>query len=260
LTHLAAVQGYGQFQYLLGHLRSDDKSGTLYWILLEFTQLECDMDQQILSYDFDKYEQNILTLNWIRECWIFLKLCDVTIQTTGTWKPLRGRKGDVALMEVFANNFFTAKEMKDINRCRIYLQVFYLSDVTDITGHHIEAWVIKGKRDGTRSSMWEWPIHQRPPTAAWKVWNKAIGEAFTEEEDITHQLGEWYDEGGHQQTEWHLDAREETLYRFKNGKWERHEAKQRGRLRFEHECVTVGGPQGITHKAHTTIRSSYIEI
>jgi hypothetical protein len=42
----------------------------------------------------------------------------------------------------------------------------------------------------------------------WKVWNKAIEEAFTEEEDITHQLGEWYDEGGHQQTELHLNARE----------------------------------------------------
>jgi hypothetical protein len=90
--------------------------------------------------------------------------------------------------------------MKDINRCRMYLQVFYLSDVTDIAGHYIEPRVIKGKRDDMRSSKWEWPIQQRPPTAAWKVWNKVIEEAFTEEEDITNQLGEWYDEGGHQQT------------------------------------------------------------
>jgi hypothetical protein len=73
-------------------------------------------------------------------------------------------------------------------------------------------------------------------------------------------LGELYDEGGHQQTECHLNARERTLYRCKNGKWERHEAKQQGRLRFENECVTVGGPQGITNKAHAAIRSSYIEV
>jgi hypothetical protein len=71
----------------------------------------------------------------------------------------------------------------------MYLQVLYLSDVTDIAGHHIEPWVIKGKRDITRSSRWEWPIQQQPPTAAWNVWNKAIEEAFTEEEDITHKLG-----------------------------------------------------------------------
>jgi hypothetical protein len=61
LNHLAVVQGYGQLQYLLGNLRSDDTSGTLYRILMEFTQLECGMEQEILSCDFDKYEKNILT-------------------------------------------------------------------------------------------------------------------------------------------------------------------------------------------------------
>jgi hypothetical protein len=151
-------------------------------------------------------------------------------------------------MEVFTKKNFTAKEMKDINRCRMYLQVLYLSDVIDIAGHHKEPCVIKGKRDGMRSSKWEWPIQQQPPTAAWKVWNMEIKEAFTEEEDITHQLGEWYDKGGHQQTEWHLNAREGTLYQCKDGEWARHEAKQRGRLRFENEGATLGGPQGITHK------------
>jgi hypothetical protein len=200
-----------------------------------------------------------LTPKWTTECWRFLKLCDATIKTTGT-KPLQGRKGDVALMEVFANKKKNAKEMKDINRCRMYLQVFYLSDVTNIAGHHIEEWAIKVKQDGTRSSKWEWPIQQRPPMVARKVWNKVIGEAFIEEEDITHQLGEWYDEGGYQQTEWHLNAREGTLYRCKNGKWERHEAKQQGILRFDNECVTVGGPQGIKHKAQATIISSYIDV
>jgi hypothetical protein len=73
-------------------------------------------------------------------------------------------------------------------------------------------------------------------------------------------LGEWYDEGGHQQKEWHFNAREGTLYPCKNGKLEQHEAKQRGRLRFENECVTVGGPQGTKHKVQSAIRSSYIEV
>jgi hypothetical protein len=88
LAHLSAVQGYGKLQYLLGHLRSDDTSGTLYRILMEFTELECGMEQEILSCYFDKYEKNILTPNWITECWILLKQFDATIKTTGTWKAL----------------------------------------------------------------------------------------------------------------------------------------------------------------------------
>jgi hypothetical protein len=122
---------------------------------MEFTELECCMENEILSCDFNKYEKNILTPNWITECWIFLKQCDATIETTGTWRSLRGRKDDVALMEVFANKNFTAKEMRDINRCRMYLQVFYLSDVAYIAGQKKETLSIKGKRDGTRSSAWE---------------------------------------------------------------------------------------------------------
>jgi hypothetical protein len=109
LDHLAEVKGYGKLQYLLGRLRSDDTSGTLYRILMEYTHMECGMEEEILICDFDKYEKNILTPNWITERWRLLQKCDATIETTGTWKLLRGRKGDVALMEVFANKNFTAK-------------------------------------------------------------------------------------------------------------------------------------------------------
>jgi hypothetical protein len=67
-----------------------------------------------LSCDFDKYENNILTPNCIKEFWRFLNQCNTTIETTRTWKPLQGRKWDVAFTEVFANKNFTAKEMKYI--------------------------------------------------------------------------------------------------------------------------------------------------
>jgi hypothetical protein len=64
-------------------------------------------------------------------------------------------KGDVAFMEVFSNNYFTAKEMKEINRCMMYLQAFYLSDIADIVEQYIDTWAIKKKSDGTGRSKWE---------------------------------------------------------------------------------------------------------
>jgi hypothetical protein len=106
---------------------------------------------------------------------------------------------------------------------------------------------IKGKYDGTRRIKLEWPIKHRPPAEAWMTQNKAIEDSFLDEEDITHHVGELYDEGRHQQTEWILNAREGSVYCWKEVKWERHEAKQRGRLRFENEGTTLGGPAGITH-------------
>jgi hypothetical protein len=63
------------------------------------------------------------------------KASDATIEIPVIWRPLRGMKVDVALMELFKNKNFMAKEMKDINRCRMYLRAFYLSDIADIDGH-----------------------------------------------------------------------------------------------------------------------------
>jgi hypothetical protein len=41
LDHLAAVQGFAQLQYLIGSLRTQDTTGDLYQMLLEYIQLEC---------------------------------------------------------------------------------------------------------------------------------------------------------------------------------------------------------------------------
>jgi hypothetical protein len=40
---------------------------------------------------------------------------------------------------------FTATELKEINRCRIYLRVFYISDIASHYGQGIAEWAIKGR-------------------------------------------------------------------------------------------------------------------
>jgi hypothetical protein len=69
LDHLAAAQGFGQLQYLIGSLRTQDTTGGLCQILLEYTQLECGTATPILEANFGRYEHAILTKNWITECW-----------------------------------------------------------------------------------------------------------------------------------------------------------------------------------------------
>jgi hypothetical protein len=47
---------------------------------------------------------------------------------------------------------FISPEMHDLDRCRLYLQVFFVSDLADVTGVHVEAWETKGRRSYTRTS------------------------------------------------------------------------------------------------------------
>jgi hypothetical protein len=56
LDHLAVVQGFGQLQYLIGSLQTQDIIGYLYQMLLEYTQLECGTATPILEANFARYE------------------------------------------------------------------------------------------------------------------------------------------------------------------------------------------------------------
>jgi hypothetical protein len=47
-------------------------------------------------------------------------------------------------MDEFTTKGMTDAQMKDINRCIIYLQVFYTSDTTDLAGITIDEWAKKG--------------------------------------------------------------------------------------------------------------------
>jgi hypothetical protein len=40
---------------------------------------------------------------------------------------------------------FTATELKEIKRCRIYLRVFYISDIASHDGQGIADWARKGQ-------------------------------------------------------------------------------------------------------------------
>jgi hypothetical protein len=115
--------------------------GDLYHMLLEYTHLECGTActaKPILEAEFTRYEPTILTKNWITECWRYLSLCKSTLSISGLWAPTTARKGDTLLMDEFTTQDMADAHTKDINICRIYLQVFYTSDIMDLAVNTIE--------------------------------------------------------------------------------------------------------------------------
>jgi hypothetical protein len=148
------------------------------------------------------------------------------VKITGLWKPTHGRENENAIMEkITASGRFISVEIRDINRCRLYLQVFFTSDITDNSSKNLEPWVLKGQRQNTRKSTWEWPVQQIPTT--WKAWKKAITELFAQDGSMLQPLGAWYVEH-HTKHEWYLDARAQELWHQTNNKWIRHQAQNIG--------------------------------
>jgi hypothetical protein len=111
LDHLAAIQGFHQLQYLIGSLRTQDTTGDLYEMLLEYTQLECGTATPILEANFASYENAILTKNWITECWGYISMCSSSIKISGLWSPTKERLRDEARMDEFTMQGLSDKQM-----------------------------------------------------------------------------------------------------------------------------------------------------
>jgi hypothetical protein len=177
LDHLATVQLYGQLQYLIRSIRCNDTTGQLARMMLEFAKLECGCMGTVFEQDYERYHRTIIDKNWITEIWYHLQLYDSKIQTNGLWTPKPGREGDTSIMErTTAPGIFTIRELQEINRCRLYLQVFFLSELTDHIGRNIEDWAKQGHKQN-RNSKWEWSVQQRP--TSWKSSKQAVDEVLS---------------------------------------------------------------------------------
>jgi hypothetical protein len=78
-----------------------------------------------------------------------LSTCKATVEINGLWEPKENRKSDLEIMErLIASGRFTGKELQQINYFRIYLQVFFMSDIVSVKGTEVEEWARKGKRKG----------------------------------------------------------------------------------------------------------------
>ena len=88
---------------------------------------------------------------------------------------------------------FTRQELCSLNRCRLYLQVFYLSDIVSGNDRHILQEAEEGYLLSQRRNRWQWPRQPRPPPRDWKTWRIAIHDVWIRSETslISQPLGAW---------------------------------------------------------------------
>jgi hypothetical protein len=188
LDHLAVYQGHSRLQYLMGHIRCNSTTGKLMRLMLGYTQLECGCTENVLEQDFGRYSRVLMTENWITGIWEHLHSCKSTLNINVIWKPLPNLENDVAVMEALTEtDEFSSKDLKEINRCRVYLRVFFISNIYTHDGQRITDWARKGRRDGGRKSSWAWPVQQLP--TLWRAWKLAL-DYLAPDGCVVSQLGD----------------------------------------------------------------------
>ena len=91
---------------------------------------------------------------------------------------------DRNLMECFVDNGYSGTTFAAINRCRLFLQVIHLSDVTTGDGKRICNNAYRGQKHVCLQAIYDWPAQGRPVESDWVEWRKALETTF-----CVHQPG-----------------------------------------------------------------------
>ena len=117
------------------------------------------------------------TNTWIKHVWKFCWEHNVTIHMPPP-KLIPNRENDINIMERFIQQGYSKSYLASLNRCRIYLKVIWLSDITTVDGKNINKVSYQGKYQPNYKSAYTWATIQRPKPTEWTAWRMALRQCF----------------------------------------------------------------------------------
>ena len=185
ITHFFDIQGKQKLKFLTMHLKRNDTTGKLIKIAMQNIQVSVGSSSPFYTLPFEQYNQ-LIPDSWLKQIFEYLDSRQISCDFTNDCTFAPQRQHDLSLMELLAPHF-TSSELVMINRIRIHLQLYFLSDVTDINGSKLIPCIRQMKSD--RTSTWEWPTQSQPKNCS-LLWNRVCKRICLRLE--THRLGAWY--------------------------------------------------------------------
>ncbi len=219
------TQGASHIVDLIENTWKGTITGNLILQSLQHLRIELGTNQNILESKIADFKPLLLTESWIRHVWGFMSKEGITWQDD-TPKIALHRQNDRLLMEeALKCKTLSNAEVKNANKCRIYLQVASLADIATAGGDKICKWAFDGRRIWSRCrEEYKWPKWGKPSKYQWAAWRKFLKHAFCESYQHTFQrpLGKWIT-GIPENWEWFEHKNEDDLFRKTlEGEWERY--------------------------------------
>ena len=162
------------------------------------------------------------------------------------------RDNNKFLMKEFQKAGFSKKQLIKLNRCRFYLHVETLSDITDGKGDQISTLSYTGHKTHYESQLHDWPVQVKPDEAHWTLWRKALRDSFKRTTVqclgiLAEPLGPWID-GKKEQWRWFFsEANSKIYYRtYNTPAWKVYKCtinigqiRKRAQFRFESESEDI---------------------
>jgi len=215
--HLGHEQGIQHVIQLLKHLRTSMLNGQLYSALIDAYHILAVSMQHILEYTEP--------MPWCPNGWLtitcqFLNSINTMITLQHLWIPLSCRVNDHNIMDDIIKQMPHANTSA-INNVRLYLHIFFLSEITNANGTTVLPDVLQNGPRHLGSTV-PWPRQPMPPLEAWKHWQWAIQTMYlcTDSDHLTTPLKEWTKNVNKDWTwEWCINPTTLKLYQRSGEQW-----------------------------------------
>ena len=164
----------------------------LLWISVVWFQLSVGVDFPVFQNVTTKLPHaESLWLSSVRD---FLRTINGSFQLNPTYVPEKPRDGDTFIMDhIIESTWFSNREIRVLNWCRLYLQAVFISDLSNGRGTHLDQQMYKGMIGHSKSSITTQHqfIQERPSPRGWTLWRKACLLWSTEHGKLRQPLGQW---------------------------------------------------------------------
>lgn len=210
---LYSLQGTGQVSAFLKYWRSPCQAGQLLRHSTAWAQYALGISTSFLTDVHNPLPH--MEVQWLNSLRQYLYHINGTIELDNVYVPRTERLHDIHLMDsILRSEQFTAPEIRQLNYCRLYLQVVTLSDITLANGNLLDLTMLHGKVNNKSSqTKWHHFTQKRPPKRAWTLWRNA-NLIWSQANGVLHQpLCHWLIRPKDQRRTWsHYQDSDALLY------------------------------------------------
>ena len=173
---------------ILDYGHKNSTSGDILKLAIEATKLEAGIGGSLFLSSY-KVKYFNTTNSWVAATWEYCVTNKITFDEKCGNLHLR-RENDQFIMEAAMKYGMDDATLLAMNRCRLYLQVNLLSEISSGDGRFLSGPSLRGVR--VTCNAYKWPAQDNPPAVDWNTWRKAIHTLFAPTSNqLTSPLGDW---------------------------------------------------------------------
>ena len=222
LYNLVTEQLISRINMLMQHYHTPTNIGRKLDVSLRLLQLQIGTAANPLLLEYDVWG-DLAPRSWVKMLWKSLDRAQVKVHMKYDTIPAP-REMDKTVMAICMEQGADKEKLLRLNRCRLALNIIFLSDMTTADGNYIEQSALEPCKQGIRS-RYSFP-REEPTAKDWEAWQTFWVSYTGVAHRLHHPLGRWT-QPTHRLWEWFYDEEGDVLLRISKNTIERYRRQGR---------------------------------